>query len=102
MSRRIHSRRPPRLFIAEWRSSRGLTQDGLAKRLETTDVTISRWETGARHPDLDAQAAICEALGIEHEDLFRHPDRPSADALLRDQPKEVREQAIKLIMAIRR
>jgi hypothetical protein len=34
--------------------------------------------------------------------LFRHPGQPSADALLRDQPIEVREQAIRLIQALRR
>lgn len=99
---RIYSKRPPRLFLAEWREAKGLTQEALAGRLETTNATISRWERGERRPDLDAQAALAEALGVELIDLFRHPDTPSADALLRDQPPEIREQAIKLIQAIRR
>lgn len=95
------SEAPLRLFIAEWRESKGLTQQVLGDRLATTDVTVSRWETGARRPDIDAQAAIAEALGIELRDLHRHPDQPSADDLLRDQPPEIREQAIKLIKALR-
>ena len=102
MPTRIGSRRPIRLYIAEWRENRGLTQEALASRLGTTDVTISRWETRKRQPDLNAQAGLAEALDIDPFDLRRHPDQPSADALLRDQPQEVRDQAIKLIQAIRR
>jgi transcriptional regulator with XRE-family HTH domain len=102
MPPRIGPKRPLRLYLGEWRTRRGLTQQQLADRLGTTDVTVSRWETGARQPDLNAQAAIAEALDIDPFDLRRHPDQPSADALLRDQPEEVREQAIRLIQAIRR
>lgn len=102
MPPRIGSRRPVRLYLAEWRESRHLTQQQLADRLETTDVTISRWETGKRRPDDDAKAAIAWVLGIEMVDLYRHPDRPSADALLRDQPQEVQDQALRVIAAMRR
>lgn len=105
MPARIGPKRPIRLYIAEWRETRGLSQEQLGGRLGTkgvSGVTISRWETGTRLPDLRAQAAIAEALGIDVFDLRRHPDTPSADALLRDQPQEVRDQAIRLIEAIRR
>lgn len=102
MPPRIYPRRQPKLYLAEWREEKELTQQQLADRLATSDVTISRWETGKRRPNLDAQEAIAEALGIEAVDLRRHPDTPSADALLRDQPQEVVDQALKLIAAIRR
>jgi transcriptional regulator with XRE-family HTH domain len=102
MATRIGPRKPPRLFIAEWREKAGLTQEQLASRLDTTDVTISRWETRKRQPNLDALAAIAEALDIELRDLYRLPSEPSADAMLRGQPKEVIEQAMRLIQAIRR
>jgi hypothetical protein len=46
-------------------------------------------------------AALAEALSIEPQDLYRHPDQTSADALLRYQPVEIRDQAIKLIRALR-
>jgi hypothetical protein len=49
-------------------------------------------ETGMRRPDLDARAAVAEALGIEVVDLLRHPDQPSVDALLRRQPADVWQQ----------
>ena len=102
MATRIGPRRPIRVFLAEWREHRGISQEALGSRLGVSDVTVSRWETGKRRPDLNAQAAIAEALGIDPVDLFRHPGQPSADALLRDQPAEIREQAIRLIQAIRR
>ncbi len=79
-----------------------MTQQQVADRLGTSDVTISRWETNKRAPDLNALAAFAEALGIDPMDLRYHPDTPTADQLLRDQPPEVVEQAIKLIKAIRR
>lgn len=100
MPTRIGPKKPFRLFIAEWREHRKLTQQQLAQRLGTTHTTISRWEQRKRQPDLNAQAAIAEALGIEPFDLRRHPDQPSADALLRGQPTEVQEQAIRLIRAL--
>jgi transcriptional regulator with XRE-family HTH domain len=81
---------------------KGLTQEQLAQRLGSSHVTVSRWETGKRQPDLKAQEAISEALGIDAVDLRRHPDQPSADELLRGQPPEVIDQAMKLIRAIRR
>lgn len=104
MPTRIGPKRPLRLYIAEWREKRGLSQQTLADRLGASDVTISRWETGKRRPDLNALAAIAEALGgnLEVIDLFRHPDQLSTDELLRDQPPEVRNQAVNLIRAIRR
>jgi transcriptional regulator with XRE-family HTH domain len=102
MPTRIGPRHPHRIFIAEWREKKDLTQEQLGERLGTSDVTISRWETGKRKPDLDAQAAIAEALGIELTDLFRHPDTPSADALLRDQPAEVIDAAFRMLRGLRR
>jgi transcriptional regulator with XRE-family HTH domain len=105
MPDRVHPRRKPRLYLAEWRQARDLTQQAVADRLGVSSVTISRWETGERRPDLNAQAAFAEALGrplIEMVDLYRHPDTVSADELLRGQPPEIIEQAIRIIKAIRR
>lgn len=102
MPDRIYPKRKRPVFLAEWRLHKGLTQQQLADRLGTSDVTISRWETKKRRPNDDAREALAEAMGIEPEDLFRHPDTPSADALLRGQPPEVVELVIKQIMAIRR
>jgi len=99
MPPRIGLRKPVRLYLAEWRETKGLTQQQLADRLDTSDVTISRWETGKRRPDDDAKASIAWVLGIDIVDLYRHPDRPTADALLRGQPDEVRDQGLRVLEA---
>lgn len=101
MAPRIGPRRPRRTYLAEWRENRGLTQQTLGDRLGVSDVTVSRWETGRALLNTNVLAAISEALNIEPQDIYRHPDQPSADALLRDQPVEIRDQAIKLIRALR-
>jgi transcriptional regulator with XRE-family HTH domain len=87
------------LYLAEWREHRKLTQQQLADQLGSSSVTVSRWETRQRQPDLAAQEAIAEVLDIEVADLHRHPDQPSADALLRGQPQEIVDLVLKLIMA---
>ena len=102
MPARIGPRRQRKLFIAEWREIRGLTQAQVASRLGTTDMTVSRWERGAVLLNTDVMAALADALGIEPEDLYHHPAKPSPNALLRGQPDEVIDQAIRLIQAIRR
>jgi transcriptional regulator with XRE-family HTH domain len=98
MPARIYPKRQPKLYLAEWRESLGLTQQQLGDRLATSDVTVSRWETGKRRPDNNALAAICEALGIPLTAIYRHPDTPSADELLAGQPPEVWNQAIAAVM----
>lgn len=110
---RIGPKRPRRLFIAEWRDSRGLTQKQLGERLGVADMTVSRWERatsrntyrprlGTAEVSWPVLQALAEALQIEPEDLFRHPDQPSANALLRDQEPAIRDQAIAIIKAIRK
>jgi transcriptional regulator with XRE-family HTH domain len=100
MPQRIVPKRQVQLHLAAWREHRGLTQQQLADRVGSTGVTISRWETRQRQPDLAAQEAIAEALDIDVADLRRHPDQPSADALLRDQPQEIIDLALRVIAAI--
>lgn len=99
---RIGPKRRRRIFLAEWREDRGLTQEQLANRLETTAMTISRWERQIVLLTTDAMDAVAEALGIEPEDLYHHPDRPSPNQLLRGQSAEIESQAISIIKAIRK
>jgi transcriptional regulator with XRE-family HTH domain len=99
---KIGSRRPHRLFLAEWRKFRRLTQKALAERMGTTPMTISRWELGHIQMSAGAMADAAEALDIAPADLWRDPGTPSADELLRGQPQEVLDQAVNLIRAIRR
>ena len=102
---KVHPRRPRRVYLAEHREARGLTQKQLADRLGCDVMTVSRWELHKVAISTDALAALSEALGgdmMEPEDLYHHPDRPSPNQLLRGQPAEIQEQALSIIRAIRK
>lgn len=101
---KIGPRRSRKIYLAEHREARGLTQEQLAGRLETTGMTVSRWERGATTMTTGTLEAIAEALGggLEAEDLYHHPDQPSPNQLLRGQPPEVVESAMRMIRALRR
>jgi transcriptional regulator with XRE-family HTH domain len=103
MPSRIGPRRAPRrIFLAEWRESRGFTQKQLGERVGVSDLTVSRWERTTRKLSTGVMDGLAEALGIEPQDFYHHPDRPSPDALLRGQPADVVDHAIRMIQAIRR
>lgn len=104
MPAKIGPRRPRRIYLKEHREARYLTQEQLANRLGTNAMTVSRWERQATRIDIGTLEAIAEALGghLAGEDLYYHPDRPSPNQLLRDQPPEVIESAMRMIRALRR
>lgn len=102
---KIHPRRTRRVYLAEHRESRGLTQKQLAERLGCDVMTVSRWELHKVAISTDALAALAEALGgdmMEPEDLYHHPDKPTPNQLLRGQPQEIQDQALSIIKAIRK
>lgn len=101
---KIGPRRPRKIYLAEHREARGLTQEQLAGRLETTAMTVSRWERRATTMTTGTLEAVAAALGggLEAEDLYHHPDQPSPNQLLRNQPPEVIESAMKMIRALRK
>jgi transcriptional regulator with XRE-family HTH domain len=72
---RIGPRKPRRIHLREWREHRGLTQQQLADLLYVAGLTVSRWERGTALPSTSVMSAIADALGIEPQDLFHHPDR---------------------------
>lgn len=105
MPAKIYPRRRRKVFLAEWRLHKGLSQKQLADRLESDVMTVSRWELGKTAISTDALAALAEALGgdlMEPEDLYHHPDQPTPNQLLRGQPPEVIDSAIRMLKAIRR
>lgn len=91
MPSKIGPKKPFRHFIAEHRAKAGLTQKQLAQRLETTEMTISRWENYETRVDMPILAAVAEALYgdmAEAKDLLSHPDQPTADQMLRLLPED--------------
>lgn len=83
MIARIRSKAPVRHFLKEWRLAKGKTQQQLADLLDTDKGQVSNWESNKRGMTMEVQSAIAYALNIEPQDLFRDPEQPSPDELLR-------------------
>lgn len=49
----------------------------------------------------DVMAAVAESLSIEPQDLWHRPDEAKLNAALRNLPKSEREQALRIIGALR-
>ena len=56
--------------IALLRRRARLNQSQLARRLEVTRQTVSRWETGQHMPDRRHLAALSLAFGVTYDQLF--------------------------------
>jgi len=50
--------------IKKWRTTAGLTQAGLAERLDISVAYVSLIERGGRNPPITTVAAIARALGV--------------------------------------
>ena len=48
----------------------GLTQTELAKRMNTTQQTVSRWVYGQRQPDYDVLLRLCYILNEEPNEML--------------------------------
>ncbi len=64
--------------IRRARVRRKLTQDDLAQTVHTTRQTISNYETGRSHPDVETLQRLADALGVELTELL--DETPPADA----------------------
>ena len=68
-----------RTYIRQWREHRGLTQEQLADRLETSVASISRLESGMQPYTQDVLEALAEALNTDPASLImRDPAHPEA------------------------
>lgn len=58
-------------FIAERRRVKGLTQQQLADKVNLSNKTISKWESGAGSPDIGNLTSLADALGVTVDELLR-------------------------------
>lgn len=56
--------------LKQIREERGLTQQSLAERLYVTRQAVSRWECGARYPDLLMAKKISTILDVSLDELL--------------------------------
>lgn len=84
-----------RTFIKEWRNHRGLSQEQLADRLETSVASISRIENGTQPYTQDVLEALADALMTDPASLLmRNPQDPEAMWSIWDQAKKGERQLI--------
>ena len=60
--------------IATYRKRSGLTQAGLAEKLNYTDKAVSKWERGDSVPDVLTLAQLAEQFGVTVNDLLADPN----------------------------
>lgn len=92
--------RPRYLYLLQWRESRRLSAETMAGRLGIARQSVYRWERDQWRLTPDKIAAYAAALGdnVRPEQLWRLPDEtPSIDAMLADQPKELKETAVDIV-----
>ena len=82
--------------IAAHRKNAGLTQAGLAEKLNYSDKAVSKWERGESVPDVLTLMALAEQFGITVGDLLADPEAlPGNPGKLEKAMTQVSEKALK-------
>ena len=58
-------------LIAKLRKKKGLTQQQLADKLNLSNKTISKWESGSGSPDISNLLVLAEALDVSVDELLK-------------------------------
>lgn len=61
-------------MIRSLRENRKMTQQQLAERMNVSDKTISKWETGRGYPDITMIEPLSDVLGVSIIELFQGED----------------------------
>ena len=82
--------------IAAYRKRSGLTQAGLAERLNYSDKAVSKWERGESVPDVLTLMVLAEQFGVTVNDLLVDPNAlPGNPGTLEKAMTQVSEKALK-------
>lgn len=57
--------------ISEKRKEIGMSQKTLAVKLNLTDKTISKWESGKGLPSIEALVELCDIFGISVDEILK-------------------------------
>lgn len=58
------------LFLKELRNEKGLTQEQLAEKLNVSNRSVSRWETGSTLPDISLLIALADYYEVDIKELL--------------------------------
>jgi len=53
------------------RDRAGMTQEGLAERLEVTRQSVSKWESGGSYPEMEKLLQMCDLFAVDLDTLLR-------------------------------
>lgn len=67
--------------ISKLRTERNMTQPELAKRLNYSDKSVSKWENGISTPPVDVLKEIADIFEVTLDDLVRDPDAGEYDRI---------------------
>ena len=65
--------------IKNLRLKKGMLQKDLAEALKCTAVSVSRYETGERDPDVNTINRLCDIFGCTADYLLGRSDRPEPE-----------------------
>ena len=57
-------------FLKELRKEKGITQEQLAEQLNTSNRSVSRWETGSNLPDLSMLIILAEYYDVDVKEII--------------------------------
>ena len=82
--------------IAAYRKRAGLTQAGLAEKLNYSDKAVSKWERGESVPDLLTLVQIADLFEISVNDLLTDPDAlPQHTGVVMEKMEKAVEKTLK-------
>ncbi|MBE6975606.1 MAG: helix-turn-helix transcriptional regulator [Ruminococcaceae bacterium] len=82
--------------IAAYRKRMGLTQAGLAEKLNYSDKAVSKWERGESIPDVVTLMDLADKLSISVNELLSDPNAlPPSDSLVEKTMTKVVAKALK-------
>ena len=67
--------------IAFLRRGKGITQETLAKHLNVTNQTVSKWEAGQCYPDIQLLPEIADFFGVSLDELLGHTTENGLESL---------------------
>ncbi|HLH92098.1 MAG TPA: helix-turn-helix transcriptional regulator [Xanthobacteraceae bacterium] len=85
------------LYIQEHMQARGLSDEKVGEILGVARETIWRRRTEQHRLNPKKIAELAHAIGVEPEDLYRPPDRPSVDAMLKDVDQATFETSVDIV-----
>jgi transcriptional regulator with XRE-family HTH domain len=97
MATRIGQRRKAHLYIDEWFEFRGLNDERVGERLGIDRTTVWKWRKNPSRLDPSKMDALAEALDIETPQLYRPPNVPSLDSIVKDYPDDLKQKAAEIV-----